>query len=915
MGCTDKREDKQVMDELERFFSVNHDLFCITDHQGRFVRVNSSWKSILGYSRDDLREESFGGLCHSEDAFSPDRLQEFSNKDKAVTHINRFRHIDGSYCLIEWRSQLFGNLLYSSGRDITDRKNMDDALINYSEIQHILMNIAMKYINIQPEEVDVAINEALRELGEFVDADRVYIFDYNFEKNITINRYEWCGYGIPPQIRNLQSVDLDIIPSWVEKHKKGLSQYIHDVSSLPQEDGMKIFLEDQEIKSILTFPMMEEGVCVGFVGFDSVMKNHCYSDDEASLLQFFAQIVLNMRSRVKAYLKVKDFADRMEQKTLQLDLALQQSENASQSKSEFLANMSHEIRTPLNGVIGYTELLSEVNMDPQHKRYVDNARNSALTLVDIVNDILDLSKIEAGKLELDEKKIDVLELLRQTAAVVKVNAAKKGVKLYLNYRPEVPRFIYADSYRLKQVFINLLGNAVKFTAEGEIELKLDFSSSGHLQGIGEFSFSVRDTGIGITEEQQKRIFEAFSQGDSSTTRKFGGTGLGLVITRKLLGKMGSELWLESIPGKGTTFSFALTRKYWKDNPLPATDSISGNVNDYSCRSADKSALYVKENNCNNADGNVLNSDAGQSPSGGNGTMGDKTCGSPVHDSENSVRPEENIRDCEPLILIAEDVMVNMELARLMIRKIMPEVRFISAVNGEEAVRAFRENKPDLVLMDIHMPVKDGYSAAAEIRDYSSALGKHVPVIALTARALDGERQRCIQSGMVDIITKPVEIGALRNVLLKYFDGDKVKDGPPVVQDNENQDIKGKSFSPPTSIDKIRTSLFLKEDRKIVRFINMALPALRDEMGCLEQAVNKGDFENIEAAAHKIRGLALNFSCEKLASLAEKLESMKPGFSEELKVLLENTGKEVIRVEEAFNGILESIKRKEYNGIK
>ena len=417
-------------------------------------------------------------------------------------------------------------------------------LIHLSRMQQMIMSIAQTYINIPLHLVDSAIMRSLKEMAEYVDADRSYIFRYDFIHNTTSNTHEWCAEGISAEIENLQDVPVDFIPDWVEKHSKGEDFNVTDISSLPFTGPgcLRDILEPQGIKSIITVPMLDGEELVGFVGFDSVAKHHTYTKKEKSLLNLFAQLLVNVKKRAES--------DKL------LTLAKEQAEAASRAKSEFLANMSHEIRTPLNSVIGFTELLTRTPLNISQKKFVENANISAQSLLEIINDILDFSKIEAGKLELSPIKTDIVEIVEQVCEMVKYQAIQKGLELLLNIQPDIPRYGVVDPIRLKQILVNLISNAIKFTERGEVEIRIAFEDNGDLQG--RFTFYVRDTGIGISQDEQKRLFKAFTQADSSTTRKFGGTGLGLVISNHLAEKMGDRIHMKSATGKGSEFFFSIS---------------------------------------------------------------------------------------------------------------------------------------------------------------------------------------------------------------------------------------------------------------------------------------------------------------------------------------------------------------------
>jgi PAS domain S-box-containing protein len=507
--------------------------------------------------------------------------------------------------------------------------------------------------------------------------------------------------------------------------------------------------------------------------------------------------------------------------------ARQQAEAASQSKSEFLANMSHEIRTPLNGVIGFTDLLIKTSTDPIQHQYLSMVFQSANSLLDIINDILDFSKIEAGKLELVQEKTDLLELCGQVTDMITYQAYQKNLEILLNIASNVPRYIFVDPVRLRQILINLLGNAVKFTEYGEIELKIEVL---HILEYGDISlrFSVRDTGIGINAKNLKKIFEAFSQEDASTTKRFGGTGLGLPISNKLLALMNSELQLLSSPGEGSMFYFDVTFK-----------SDHGSLTEWSNIESVHKVLIADLNQSNSAIlKNMLSNRRIQSEivQTGRGVLEKLEAGNiydvilmdyHLPDSDGiaisrKIREMQNPKAAEqPIILlyrsaddeyintlskelniiqlskpvkirqlfnalmkldghkeevevkwtqsgestslqpryekvkvlIAEDNKINMLLVRTFLNRILPEATLIEVINGKEAVQRYQTERPDLILMDVQMPEMNGYEAATEIRKLET--GNRIPILALTAGTLKGEKERCLAAGMDDYLIKPI----------------------------------------------------------------------------------------------------------------------------------------------------------------
>jgi PAS domain S-box-containing protein len=467
-----------------------------------------------------------------------------------------------------------------------------------------------------------------------------------------------------------------------------------------------------EIFDELTLPADRESDKQIFLGILAAGKDIAYMDkhyvlrDGREVLVSLSLTVLR-DARGNAQFILGMATDVTERTLIEAELrrAKKRAEAASESKSTFLATMSHEIRTPMNGILGMTELVMDTNLTPEQRENLGIVRLSAESLLSIINDILDFSKIEAGKLDVESIPFDLHEILSETVKPLSFRAHQKGLALNYVIQPNVPKALLGDPGRIRQVLINLVGNSIKFTEAGEILITVEDQSSDRV--TTRLHIAVKDTGVGIPEESQTKIFEAFSQADGSMARKYGGTGLGLTICVRLVELMGGRVWLDSQVGHGSTFHFTI--QLLAQKPLAHSSPLQPNQ----LRDIPIAIAAGKSSNLSPAPPEI-----------------------------------KNLR-----ILLAEDNVVNQTIAVRVLEKHGHVVTV--ADNGQAALHACGTQTFDLILMDIQMPGMDGLEATAAIRKKEIATGGHMPIIAMTAHALKGDRERCLAAGMNGYVSKPI----------------------------------------------------------------------------------------------------------------------------------------------------------------
>jgi len=616
---------------------------------------------------------------------------------------------------------------------------------------------------------------------------------------------------------------------------------------------------------------------------------------------------------------IRDVTERREAEVA-LRSALDTAEQATRVKSEFLATMSHEIRTPMNGVIGMVDVLRRSALDPSQAQMVATIGDSAFSLLAIIDDILDFSKIEAGKLVLEASPLSIRDVIDSLGELLASAAATKNLELVCTVDPSVPEMVEGDALRLRQILFNLVGNAIKFTEKGSVRLRVNTEGD-------RIRFAVTDTGIGITEEQQAALFQPFVQAEQSTTRRFGGSGLGLSIVARLVELMGSTVRVTSKPGVGSSFGFAVELPASDSSPLPkplAGRAVAAVVSD---RPADQAAIealhrsgarvttvnlagwatiaadavYLSRSACSAAtpaelsaleagwrgrlvvdrgvDGRVLVAwaDAVETSA----VTGSSIVRAVVRATSHAVAGPDGaaagraitdgpapspVGDVVPTYHDLVLVAEDNATNQMVIRHQLRALGFACeiAADGIEAFELARTGRFALVLADIHMPRLDGHELTRMIREWETGTGGHLPVVALTASALPSERERCLSVGMDDVLTKPIEIDRLRLSLRQVFPYLTTADRPATAR----------AISVPAvtvDLDRLKESVGDDPD-EVAAFAALFQQLVAESVAIFDAGQDAGSTEVLRAAAHKLRGSAVSIGADRLAELCLALES-------------------------------------------
>ncbi len=885
------RRENESFQQYEHLFKLSTDLILISHFDGQLLKVNPAFPKLLGCEECEVLQRNIMDFVHPDDLDDAKKVAKGIRRGRPIVNVtHRFLTKDKKVKWIEYTAtpEMEADLIYYIGRDITEI-----------------------------EEKNLALKVSEKQFRSFFKNSQSLMCMHDLQGNfITVNK--WGADLIGYSVEEIEQKSLfDIIP--LENHASTV-KYLEDIKAQKNISGkMQVIRKDGEKRVWL---------------FNNVLEKDVNGE---------TYVIGNGIDLTDRYLIEKEINE-----------AKKHAEEANKAKSEFIANMSHEIRTPLNGIIGFTDLMLKTPLDETQYQYLNIINQSGTTLLSIVNEILDFSKIESGKLTLNIEKTDLFELAHDACNMISYSLEKKRLEMLLDFAEDLPRYIWTDSIRLKQVLVNLLGNAVKFTEKGEIRLSISpvkSFSNGELV----LRFEVNDTGMGIQKEKQKEIFEAFAQEDSSITKKYGGTGLGLTISNRLLKLGESSLQLESEPGKGSRFYFDLKLKVerngFDNEPLEGIKKVLVVDDNDNNRRILKRMLELKKIHVDEAESGlsallmlqkdasydviimdyhmpimdgietirkikeIVNKDVGDQPivmlySSSDDEKLQAACDElkvqsrlvkpikmqemyhvlaqlkkknvelkaltqqKISDEDGKNLNRDNSNSLK--VLIAEDNEINLFLAKTLVNKISPKAQVIETRNGKEAVDQYLKERPDIILMDIQMPIMNGFEATQQIRKIETKI--HIPILALTAGNMVGEKEKCIDAGMDDFMTKPIVKKDLALMFSKWLGITEAT----ALKPNEVQHLDKEWFNEYTSGD----SEFKLD------FLELIKVGLNESITSLKEEVGRKDLSAIKASGHKLKGTSLTAGFTELSKLAMAFELLEDFDEEYINDLMENTKAEI-----------------------
>jgi signal transduction histidine kinase/DNA-binding response OmpR family regulator len=740
--------------------------------------------------------------------------------------------------------------------------------------QDIVLKVATEFINVKTEDFDKVLIDSFELVGKFLDVDRVYVFEYDFKNQLLNNTYEWCNDGISQEIEHLKNISLEhYYDDWINLHLAGKPTIISDVEALDKDDILYRTLAPQGILSVLTLPLINHDECLGFVGFDDNRQKRKWNISEFQLLKMLAEMITN------AIVKQRN--------QIELIHMREQAIKASTAKTHFLANMSHDIRTPLSGLYNAIYLLETTKHNKEQKQYINVLKSSIYTLSNTVNEVLDLSKIEAGKMDVFDDEFDLEESLYKMVQMQDYFAKEKNINLSFDFDYQIKNQIITDHQKLRQILLNLINNAIKYTNEGHVSMTVKKINETMIE------FKVSDTGIGIAQDQLEHLHEMFYQIDTIESRRHQGSGLGLSIVYQLVELIKGTIEVQSEIQKGTVFtiqipfkngqklSYALLKNktfyaYHETNSdhycfvrqlkilglneikkLDQKKKIDFILINQRIQSFDE-LIFIKKTYGNpnvkiistSADINehLLIDEIFVSKSYLKHTYDRLT---QLSGLKNSIKPpkEEVIEEqYEGHILVVDDNDINQKALVAILKKFGFDCE--KANSGVKAIEILQKVKFNMILMDLQMPNMDGYETTKNIR----LIDKSIPVIAVTANIFV-DRDKIFDSGMNDVIFKPFKVDHLIDTIKRYLPQKTYISCPSELM-IFNEDTFEERFG--------------YDDKDIRMIIKRFMETYENDLSQIYQAIKEVDYDKISHKAHYFKGSISFLSAERVLYLLDQI---------------------------------------------